>query len=632
MTTAGAASVPSLRTRAGRSGTAGVSSIGVRRLRSSVRDHASAGASGNCASPGVHPPALLTRTSAPPRSRARAASIRTSPSSVRSACTTNACTRAARTRSAVASAASRSRSATTTRTPSRARPTASSRPRPDPAPVTTASFQRSRSGMPGTLAPTADGDGCRWCGRRLADMRPVTDLERRVAPFKVESDYQPSGDQPTAIAEISKRIQGGVEDVVLLGATGTGKTATVAWVAEQLQRPVLVMQPNKTLAAQFANELRQLFPHNAIEYFVSYYDYYQPEAYVPQTDTYIEKDSSINEEVERLRHSATNSPADPPRRDRGVDGVLHLRPRHPAGVRRPDAAAARSARSTTATRSCAGWSQIQYTRNDMTFTRGTFRVRGDTLEIFPVYEELAIRIEFFGDEIERLMTLHPVTGEVLTEDQELHIFPATHYVAGPERMERAIAGIEAELEEQLATFERQGKLLEAQRLRMRTTYDIEMMRQVGSCSGHRELLDAHRRPEPGERAQLPARLLPRGLPARRRRVPRRGAPDRRHVRGRHVPQAQPGRPRLPAAERDGQPAAAVGGVPRPDRPDHLPLGHARQLRARQGRGRRGAADHPADRPDRPRGRREVDQGPDRRPDPRDQHPRRQGASGCWSRR
>ena len=319
-------------------------------------------------------------------------------------------------------------------------------------------------------------------GRSLGAMRPVTDLERRVAPFKVESDYQPSGDQPTAIAEISKRIRGGVEDVVLLGATGTGKTATVAWVAEQLQRPVLVMQPNKTLAAQFANELRQLFPHNAIEYFVSYYDYYQPEAYVPQTDTYIEKDSSINEEVERLRHSATNSLLT--RRDvivvstvsciyglgtpqEYVDRMLRLK----VGEEHDRDAILRRL------------VQIQYTRNDMSFTRGTFRVRGDTLEIFPVYEELAIRIEFFGDEIERLMTLHPVTGEVLTEDQELHIFPATHYVAGPERMERAIGGIEAELEEQLATFERQGKMLEAQRLRMRTTYDIEMMRQVGSCSG-----------------------------------------------------------------------------------------------------------------------------------------------------
>ncbi|HEX6246710.1 MAG TPA: excinuclease ABC subunit UvrB [Nocardioidaceae bacterium] len=313
-------------------------------------------------------------------------------------------------------------------------------------------------------------------------MRPVTDLERRVAPFKVVSDYQPSGDQPTAIEDIERRITAGEKDVVLLGATGTGKTATVAWAVERLQRPTLVLQPNKTLAAQFANELRQLFPDNAVEYFVSYYDYYQPEAYVPQTDTYIEKDSSINEEVERLRHSATNSLLT--RRDVIVVSTVSCI----YGLGTPQEYVDRMIRlrvgdehdRDTILRQLVG---IQYSRNDMAFTRGTFRVRGDTLEIFPVYEELAVRVEFFGDEIERLMTLHPVTGEVVTEDQELYIFPATHYVAGPERMERAIQGIEHELEEQLAAFEKQGKLLEAQRLRMRTTYDVEMMRQVGSCSG-----------------------------------------------------------------------------------------------------------------------------------------------------
>ncbi len=313
-------------------------------------------------------------------------------------------------------------------------------------------------------------------------MRPVTDLERRVAPFKVVSDYQPSGDQPAAIAEITERVNGGVQDIVLLGATGTGKTATVAWVAEQVQRPLLVMQPNKTLAAQFANELRQLFPDNAIEYFVSYYDYYQPEAYVPQTDTYIEKDSSINEEVERLRHSTTNSLLT--RRDVIVVSTVSCI----YGLGTPQEYIDRMIRLKVGQEHdrdsmLRRLVEIQYTRNDMAFTRGTFRVRGDTLEIFPVYEELAIRIEFFGDEIERLMTLHPITGEVVTDDTELHIFPATHYVAGAERMERAITGIELELEDQLATFERQGKLLEAQRLRMRTTYDVEMMRQVGSCSG-----------------------------------------------------------------------------------------------------------------------------------------------------
>ena len=313
-------------------------------------------------------------------------------------------------------------------------------------------------------------------------MRPVTDLQRRVAPFEVVSDYRPSGDQPAAIADITRRIQGGEKDVVLLGATGTGKTASVAWAVEQLQRPTLVMQPNKTLAAQFANELRQLLPNNAVEYFVSYYDYYQPEAYVPQTDTYIEKDSSINEEVERLRHSATNSLLT--RRDVIVVSTVSCI----YGLGTPQEYVDRMVRLKVGEeldrdQLLRRLVEIQYTRNDMAFTRGTFRVRGDTLEVFPVYEELAIRVEFFGDEIERLMTLHPVTGEVVTEDTELHVFPATHYVAGPERMERAINGIEAELEQQLATFEKQGKLLEAQRLRMRTTYDIEMMRQVGSCSG-----------------------------------------------------------------------------------------------------------------------------------------------------
>jgi len=313
-------------------------------------------------------------------------------------------------------------------------------------------------------------------------MRPVTDLERRVAPFEVISDYQPGGDQPAAIKEITRRIGDGLEDVVLLGATGTGKTATVAWVVEQVQRPVLVLQPNKTLAAQFANELRQLMPNNAVEYFVSYYDYYQPEAYVPQTDTYIEKDSSINEEVERLRHSATNSLLT--RRDVIVVSTVSCI----YGLGTPQEYVDRMVRLRVGEEHdrdsiLRRLVEIQYTRNDMAFTRGTFRVRGDTLEIFPVYEEHAVRVEFFGDEIERLMTLHAVTGEVLTEDEELYVFPATHYVAGPERMERAIGGIEAELEARLDEFERQGKLLEAQRLRMRTTYDIEMMRQVGSCSG-----------------------------------------------------------------------------------------------------------------------------------------------------
>ena len=313
-------------------------------------------------------------------------------------------------------------------------------------------------------------------------MRPVTDLKRKVAPFHVVTDMVPAGDQPAAIAEIERRIKAGEQDTVLLGATGTGKTATVAWLTERLQRPTLVMLPNKTLAAQFANELREMLPDNAVEYFVSYYDYYQPEAYIPQTDTYIEKDSSINDEVERLRHSATNSLLT--RRDTivvaSVSCIYGLGTPQEYVDRMLTLKVGETIERDAMLRQLVG---MQYSRNDLAFTRGTFRVRGDTIEVIPQYEELAVRIEMFGDEIERLMTLHPLTGEVISEDEELYIFPASHYVAGAERMERAIAGIEAELAERLAELERTGKLLEAQRLRMRTTYDIEMMRQVGSCAG-----------------------------------------------------------------------------------------------------------------------------------------------------
>jgi len=313
-------------------------------------------------------------------------------------------------------------------------------------------------------------------------MRPTTDLKRTVAPFEVISEYTPSGDQPQAIEDLTRRVQAGEKDVVLLGATGTGKSATTAWLIERVQRPTLVMAPNKTLAAQLANEFRELLPNNAVEYFVSYYDYYQPEAYVPQTDTYIEKDSSINDEVERLRHSATNSLLT--RRDVVVVATVSCI----YGLGTPQEYVDRMVRLSVGAEFerdelLRQFVQMQYTRNDLAFHRGTFRVRGDTVEIIPMYEELAVRIEFFGDEIERLYTLHPLTGEVVREETEMYVFPASHYVAGPQRMERAIRGIEEELEQRLDELERQGKLLEAQRLRMRTTYDIEMMRQVGSCSG-----------------------------------------------------------------------------------------------------------------------------------------------------
>lgn len=301
-------------------------------------------------------------------------------------------------------------------------------------------------------------------------------------PFQVVSDYQPAGDQPDAIDRLARRLSAGESDVVLLGATGTGKSATSAWLIERLQRPTLVLAPNKTLAAQLTHEFRELLPNNAVEYFVSYYDYYQPEAYVPQTDTFIEKDSSINKEVERLRYSATHSLLT--RRDvvvvstvsciyglgtpqEYVDGMIPLR-------------VGQSIERTALLRK---FVSIQYSRNDTAFERGTFRVRGDTIEIIPVYQETALRIEMFGDEIERLMTLHPLTGEVLSEEREAFIFPASHYSASRATMERAIAAIESELAEQLEKFEKSGKLLEAQRLRMRTTFDIEMIRQLGFCSG-----------------------------------------------------------------------------------------------------------------------------------------------------
>lgn len=305
---------------------------------------------------------------------------------------------------------------------------------------------------------------------------------RQEHPFEVIAEYSPSGDQPHAIRELAERVNGGEQHVVLLGATGTGKTATAAWLIEQIQRPALIMEPNKTLAAQLTAEFREFLPRNAVEYFVSYYDYYQPEAYVPQTDTYIEKDSSINDEVERLRHSATNSLLT--RRDTVVVSSVSCI----YGLGTPEEYVARMVdlqRGMVIDRDdlLRAFVDMQYVRNDMSFTRGTFRVRGDTIEIIPVYEELAIRIEMFGDEIDQLAVLHPLTGDVIRDVDQVYLFPASHYVAGEERMKRAIKSIEDELAERLEWFESQGKLLEAQRLRMRTTYDLEMLKEVGTCSG-----------------------------------------------------------------------------------------------------------------------------------------------------
>lgn len=316
----------------------------------------------------------------------------------------------------------------------------------------------------------------------MLGMSMAREIHRVVAPFKVEAPYEPAGDQPQAIAELAERIEGGEKDVVLMGATGTGKSATAAWLVERLQRPTLVMVQNKTLAAQLANEFRELLPNNAVEYFVSYYDYYQPEAYVPQTDTFIEKDSSINEEVERLRHSATNALLT--RRDTLVVATVSSI----FGLGTPEEYIAQMVTVRVGDMLdrddlLRQFVNMQYARNDADFHRGTFRVRGDTVEIIPMYEELAVRIEFFGDEIETIQTLHPLTGDVVRDEEEMYIFPASHYVAGDDRMSRAIKDIEDELRERLQELESQDKLLEAQRLRMRTTYDLEMMQQMGYCNG-----------------------------------------------------------------------------------------------------------------------------------------------------
>ncbi len=315
-----------------------------------------------------------------------------------------------------------------------------------------------------------------------SEFRPVGEIERREKPFEVVSDYKPSGDQPAAIAELDARLRRGEEDVVLMGATGTGKSATAAWLIEQQQRPTLVMAPNKTLAAQLANELRQLLPHNAVEYFVSYYDYYQPEAYIAQTDTYIEKDSSINDDVERLRHSATSALLS--RRDVVVVASVSCI----YGLGTPQSYLDRSivlrvGEEVERDRFLRLLVDVQYERNDVDFKRGTFRVKGDTVDIIPAYEEVAVRVEFFGDEVDTLYYIHPLTGDVISQEDEVRIFPATHYVATDERMEKAIEAIKLELVDRLEELENRGKLLEAQRLRMRTEYDLEMIQQVGFCSG-----------------------------------------------------------------------------------------------------------------------------------------------------
>ncbi|BAR06610.1 excinuclease ABC subunit B [Scardovia inopinata] len=318
----------------------------------------------------------------------------------------------------------------------------------------------------------------------LADEKQTLDqlIHRENKPFVVKSPYKPSGDQPQAIEELAERLNSGESDVVLMGATGTGKTATTAWLIEKLQRPTLILEPNKTLAAQLCAEFRELMPDNAVSYFVSYYDYYQPEAYVPQTDTFIEKDSSINDDVERLRHAATANLLT--RRDTVVVSTVSCI----YGLGTPEEYASQmlflhEGDEINRDDLLRTFVKMQYKRNDIAFTRGTFRVRGDTVEIIPVYEELAIRIEFFGDEIDSISTLHPLTGDLIDHVTSIHIFPATHYVAGPDRLNRALKTIKEEMDQRVAEFKKQNKLLEAQRLEMRTTYDLEMLSQIGTCPG-----------------------------------------------------------------------------------------------------------------------------------------------------
>ena len=448
--------------------------------------------------------------------------------------------------------------------------------------------------------------------------------------FELVSDLEPAGDQPEAIAALGRGLENGDRFQTLLGITGSGKSFTIADVIAKAQRPTLVLAPNKSLAAQLAAEFRELFPKNRVEYFVSYYDYYQPEAYLPTTDTYIEKDSSINDEIDRLRHSATSALLT--RRDviivASVSAIYGLGSPEQYGKQLLMLSPGDERDQRDILRRLV---ELQYERNDFGFTRNKFRVRGDTIEVFPAYEERAVRIQLFGDEVERICSVDPLTGEIVEELDALALFPASHYVTDEERLAQAIEGIQTELAERLAELEGQSKLLEAQRLRMRTSYDLEMLREVGSCSGIENYsmhLDGRQRHEP------PYTLLdyfPKDWLVHRRRVARQRPAAARPVRRRPFPQGHAGRARVPAAVGDGQPPAALRGVHRAGQPGGLHVGDAERVRARDVHpGRR--ADRAADRPDRSRGHREADQGPDRRPHRRDQRAHRCRRSACWSRR
>ena len=447
-----------------------------------------------------------------------------------------------------------------------------------------------------------------------------------MAELKTSASYVPTGDQPRAIEEIARSVSAGERYQTLLGATGTGKTATMAWIIEQTQKPALVIAHNKTLAAQLCNEFREFFPQNAVEYFVSYYDYYQPEAYVPQADLYIEKDSSRNDDIDRLRHAATSNLLS--RRDTVIVASVSCI----YGLGSPEEYEKRVVFLTVGEETdrdvmLRKLIDIQYVRNDTLLGRGRFRVKGDVIEIQPAYSETAYRVSMFGDEVEQITHFDPLTGEVFAKLDTITIFPATQYVTSKPTIERAQDEIKHELEQQVALFESQGRMLEAHRIRQRTEYDLEMMRELGFCNGienYSRILDG--RPA-GLGAAHAARLLPLRLRRLRRRVAPDGPADRRHVRGRPLAQADARRPRLPAPVGARQPAAPLRRVPRQGAPARLRLRDARPVRAAPLAGRRRAAD-PADVPRRPRGRAAADAEPDRRPAERDPAGARRPASAC----
>ena len=455
---------------------------------------------------------------------------------------------------------------------------------------------------------------------RTVRLESLTYLEA-MATFELVSPFQPDGDQPQAIEKLVEGLRQGRPHQTLMGVTGSGKTFTMANVIAQYGRPALVMSHNKTLAAQLYAEFKEFFPNNAVRYFVSYYDYYQPEAYIPQRDIYIEKDAAINEEIERLRLACTSALVS------REDVIVVASVSCIYGLGSPEDYRKMMVRLQLGDmidrdEMLLKFVDIQYERNDVSFERGKFRVRGDVVELWPAYEEFGYRIELFGDEVERLATIDPLTGSVLETHQEMYVYPAKHFVLPEERIQGAVESIGEELEQRLEELKEQGKLLEAQRLAARTRYDMEMLLEVGYCSGIENYSRHLARPQAGRDADHAARLLPAGQPADPRRVARDGAADPGHVRRRLQPQEHAGRARLPAAQRARQPAVAVRRVGEEVRPAAVRLGHARRLRDRDVRRRGRRAGHPADRPDRPARAGRAGAGPGARPARGDQGARR----------